>query len=123
MEIAARAAIAIRIGTTGEELPLSVVVEALLPGLPTCGAGEEFAVPAPLPGLPCALPCPVPPAFVPVPPPTPELFSFEEPLPGVPELVVGEGAAAPPALEPDADGPGPLEVGIAPFTVAGASSY
>lgn len=110
-EIPASAAIAIRIGTSGEEPP-----DEEEPG----SASLAIASPAPtepfpaLPWLPC-LPAPVPPA----PPDAPDFFpDFDDEPPAAEPL---PAAPAPPPPEPLED-PWPLET-CPPVTVGGASEY
>lgn len=103
IEIAARTAIAIRIGTSGEEL-LLLACEAGVPAFwPPCCTG----VPDPWLWLPPGLPCPVPP---PLPAPgTPPSFE-DDPFPG--DSLVSPSEAGLPAVSVGADAP-PLSAALA----------
>ena len=101
IEIAAKAAIAIRIGTKGEDESSSEALSALR-GCPGWVADD------------CCVPVPLSPAFVPLPglpwpvppsPPEPGLAATDEPSEEDPELEAPEpfGAVAPPLAEDFAD--------------------
>lgn len=122
IDIAAKTAIAIRIGTIGEEPPsLCDEDDSPLPGPDFAGSPEPL--PEPWPGLPCL---PVPPSFA-VPDPPPDFEDeppSEDPPPDDPPEPLLPCAVAPPFfLEECAEGPDSVGIVFFPVTVGGASEY
>lgn len=121
IDIAARAAMAIRIGTSGDD-PSELCDEAGS-ALPPAGlAALSEPPPEPWPGLPCL---PAPPSVAePDPPPDFEDgLPAEDPLPGEPPELLLPVAAPPFFLEECAEDSGWVGIGCLPVAVGGASEY